>query len=112
MVMTMSPRVAAPLIDPTLAPPAATSASTAAPLTSKPSTWWPALMRLSAMGRPMLPSPMNPTLAMALPLFLPLARGRDREHEIRDEHCGFAENHPDAAAIDLREQELDRRHRD
>ena len=49
----------------TPAPPAATSLATAAALTSTPSTWWPALSRFCAIGRPMLPSPTNPMRAMA-----------------------------------------------
>ena len=44
--------------------PAAVAASRAAGDRSKPVTPWPARRRLSAMGRPMLPSPMNATSAI------------------------------------------------
>src|SRR5262249_59986291 len=43
--------------------------------------------------------------------FRPLARGRDGEEEIRDQHRHLAKDHPDLPAIDLREQELDGHHR-
>ena len=54
--LTASAMLAAPL------PPSETSLSILSWLRLKPVTVWPALTRLMAMGRPMMPSPMTATL--------------------------------------------------
>ena len=64
MVITTSTPSAASAALPTASMPSATAASIAACTTSKPFTLWPALSRLTAMGPPMLPSPMNPMSVM------------------------------------------------
>src|SRR5690348_8262575 len=67
MVMTISTPLAAAFALPTACPPEAASASTCALFMSKPCTACPALMRFCAIGRPMLPRPMKPILAMCCP---------------------------------------------
>src|SRR5262245_65450963 len=81
MVTTASTSDAAPLMPSAAAPPAATSLSTAALVTSKPAIECPALIRLSDIGKPILPRPMKPMRAM---VFLPDSRSRwaiERRHQ-------------------------------
>src|SRR5438067_6208834 len=115
MVMTASTLDAALSIPPAAAPPPATSLSTAAVLTSKPATECPALLRLSDIGNPMLPSPMNPTRAMDFLPILPRsrrarARRHERETDIGEDRRKLAEHHDKTPAVDLRKDQLHRRH--
>src|SRR5512138_3488910 len=65
MVTTASAPSSTPAADPNTPIPAALAACKAAGTTSKPVTSCPALARLRAIGRPMLPRPTNPMRAMA-----------------------------------------------
>src|SRR5262245_23823645 len=118
MVITASASVHASAIDCTLVPPPAASRAPASSLTSKPETAWPILVKFSAMGSPLLPGPMKPTFAMAFlhpgyryrvrvtPLFRLLARGHQRKPQIGTEQNQLHRDDPDAAAVDLRKQQL------
>src|SRR5262245_1201707 len=120
MVITASASLHASAIDCTFVPPPAASRAPASSLTSKPETAWPILTRFAAMGSPILPSPIKPTFAMAflhpwlsLPppghfLFRLLARGHHRKRQIRAEQDQLDRDDPDAAAKDLRKQQLHR----
>src|SRR5262245_66208157 len=116
MVITASASLHVSAIDCTFVPPPAASRAPASSLTSKPETAWPILIRFSAIGSPILPSPMKPTFAMAFlhpgyryrvrvtPLFRLLALGHQRKPQI-----GPAQDHlhraaPDIAAKDVRTQ--------
>ena len=69
MVMTTSASLTASAMLVAPLPPSETSLSILSWLRLKPVTVWPALTRLMAMGRPMIPSPMTATLLMMV-LFL------------------------------------------
>ena len=64
MVMTTSASLTASAMLVAPLPPSETSLSILSWLRLKPVTVWPALTRLMAMGRPMIPSPMTATLLM------------------------------------------------
>jgi hypothetical protein len=64
MVTTTSALASASGMEAAPTPPAATCRSTAAGLTSVPTTRCPALTRLAAMGPPMLPRPMKAMVLM------------------------------------------------
>ena len=68
MVMTTSASFTASAMPVAPRPPWAMSASILSWLRLKPVTVWPALTRLIAMGRPMMPRPMTATLLMIVPL--------------------------------------------
>ncbi len=68
MVMTTSASLTASAMLVAPLPPSETSLSILSWLRLKPVTVWPALTRLMAMGRPMIPSPMTATLLMMVPL--------------------------------------------
>src|SRR5262245_51265060 len=124
MVITASASLHVSAIDCTFVPRPAASRAPASSLTSKPETAWPILIRFSAIGSPILPSPMKPTFAMAFlhpgyryrvrvtPLFRLLARGHQRKPQIGPEQDHLHRDDPDVAAKDLRKQQLHRRHRD
>src|SRR5262245_64885549 len=97
MVITASASLHVSAIDCTFVPPPAASRAPASSLTSKPETAWPILIRFSAIGSPILPSPMKPTFAMAFLhpgyryrvrvtlLFRVIARGDHRRPQIGPE---------------------------
>src|SRR5271154_1734723 len=93
MVMTISsPATAAAALGATL-PPALPRASSAAGTRSKPSTRWPALTRLAAIGPPMLPRPMKAMVLMTSSrlLFedeLALAQALKIARDLRRAHLG------------------------
>src|SRR5689334_13406098 len=74
----MSPAPAACAADAAASPPFAARASAAFGTRSKPATRWPAPTRLAAIGAPILPSPINPIVAIA-----GLLRGSRRSRETR-----------------------------
>src|SRR5262249_20517090 len=82
MVTTKSTPLAASSTEVALLAPDCTTKFTASSLRSNTLRLWPALIRLRAIGAPMLPTPMNPTRAMML-LLTPRARARGRR-------CHFA----------------------
>src|SRR5664279_1199677 len=116
MVMTTSARAAAVLAVSTPTPPAALSLATAAALISTPSTWWPALSRFCAIGKPMLPSPTNAMRAMtpsplyfsSLRLFL---RRFQRQSQIKHKQAAFQQIAQQTAAEHLRKKYFNRQHR-
>jgi hypothetical protein len=69
MVMTTSASLTASAMLVAPLPPSETSLSILSWLRLKPVTAWPALTRLMAMGRPMIPSPITATLLIVV-LFL------------------------------------------
>src|SRR5262249_825230 len=77
MVTTKSTPLAASPIEAARLAPDCTTKFTASSLRSKTLRVWPALIKLRAIGAPMLPTPMNPTRAMML-LLTPPARARGR----------------------------------
>src|SRR3954466_6468851 len=91
MVTTISTPLAAAFTLSAACPPEPANASTCALLMSKPCTAWPALTRFCAIGRPMLPRPMKPILAMCLPLRLLLRLDLRRLGELHG-HVGFLGN--------------------
>src|SRR5262249_47623760 len=116
MVTTASTSDAAPLMPSAAAPPAATRLPTAALVTSKPAIECPALIRLSDIGKPILPRPMKPMRAM---VFLPdsrsrwaLARRHHRESDIGEYRRQLAEHDKEASAVNLGKEQLDRCHGD
>ncbi len=62
--MTISFAAAAAAADAAAVPPFAARLSTAVAMRSKPVTRCPALTRLAAIGAPILPSPINPIVAI------------------------------------------------
>src|SRR5690242_16741443 len=96
MVITTSAPAHASATVVAAAPPAALSRPTDGFATSKPVTACPPLSRFCAIGKPMLPSPMNPMRAIAVPLsslwpdrralLRMLARRLDREKQIACNH--------------------------
>src|SRR5436309_16044377 len=62
--MTISPAPAAAAADAAALPPFTARRSTASDTRSKPVTRCPALTRLAAIGAPILPSPINPIIAI------------------------------------------------
>src|SRR5262249_27620185 len=100
-------------------PPPATSLSTWPALRSNPMTCWPALMRLSAIGSPILPRPMKPIAISVLPgdpiwlvLFGTFARRQHGQADIERDGDELPQDDYDRSAVDLREEQCDRRHRD
>jgi hypothetical protein len=65
IVITISP-AAALATDATAWPPFLASASVALGTRSNAVTWWPAPTRLAAIGAPILPSPINPIVAIPI----------------------------------------------
>src|SRR4051812_4908166 len=117
--MTISTPVAAAAAEAAALPPAATTFSTWPALTSKPSTACPALIRLSAMGRPILPSPMKPIRVIlvllpqrlmipraARPSLGPVAGGHEGEPHIEQDRHELRHDGRHADAIDLRKEHL------
>jgi hypothetical protein len=64
MVTTASTSATACAMVVAVSPPLARWAARAVGLRSKPMTWWPALSRFAAMGRPMLPRPIRATFML------------------------------------------------
>src|SRR5579864_243118 len=67
IVITHSTSVTAAFAEPDALAPASTSVCTACAFRSNTLTVWPAFSRLSAIGAPMLPSPMKPIFMMSSP---------------------------------------------
>src|SRR5215813_5598533 len=118
MVITTSTSLHASASEFARPPPLAASLSLACSLRSKPVTASPALSRFWAIGSPILPSPMNPTFAMAssTPVVVNssrlLARGHEREPQVDAEQQHVHYDDPHVSAVDLRKQELHRGHGD
>src|SRR5262245_1838081 len=116
MVITTSTSLHASAIEFAPLPPLAASLSVACALRSNPVTAYSALSRFWAIGSPILPSPMNPTFAMAssTPVVVNssrlLARGHEREPQVDAEQQHVHHDDPHVSAVDLRKQELHRSH--
>src|SRR5271167_5033029 len=116
MVITISASLHASTAEFARVPPSPASRSLAYSLRSKPETAWPDLTRLRAIGNPILPSPMKPIVAIAvLPLccaasFRLFACSHQHEPQIRAEQCHLDQHNQHASAVDLRKQDLHRRH--
>src|SRR5262249_32341227 len=134
MVITTSAPAQASATEVAAAPFAALRRPTDALTTSKPVTRCPPLSRFCAIGKPMLPSPMKPMRAMAVPS-LPhgeaarapsrnhgqktllttslrmLARRLDGEKQIRRDHHTLQHRDHWHRAVDLLEEHRDHRHR-
>src|SRR5262249_27505231 len=98
VMITSAPRQAAGTESAAL-PLADASLDSAGFTTSKPMTSWPALSRFCAIGRPMLPSPMNPIFAMCLSpqlvaqLLRLFARGQNSKRQIGDDQRRLEDQH-------------------
>src|SRR3954463_15936584 len=84
IVMTTSPDLAASLPESQALPPAPVSSSGTGLMSYRWSSC-PPLIRLWAMGRPMMPSPMKPTFMLCLPRY---RRGSARPARQPAEPCG------------------------
>src|SRR6516225_2832956 len=118
MVITTSTSLHASASEFAPLPPLASSLSVAWALRSKPVTASSALSRFWAIGSPILPSPMNPTFAMAssTPVAVNSSRlltcGHQREPQVDAEQQHVHHDDPHVSAVDLRKQELHRSHGD
>src|SRR5438552_3865482 len=101
--------------EPGMLPPAAPKFSTAVSLTSSPLTEWPALSRLRAIGKPMLPRPTKPIRAIAVLVLAHLSLEAAHRHGITDfkRHEIFADFQRAIISLPrLRDQIVDRGRRD
>src|SRR6516164_9061656 len=118
MVITTSTSLHASASEFAPLPPLASSLSVAWALRSKPVTASSALSRFWAIGSPILPSPMNPTFAMAssTPVAVNSSRlltcGHQREPQVDAEQQHVHYDDPHVSAVDLRKQELNCGHGD
>src|SRR5215468_41211 len=113
MVMIASALPHAAAIVSAATPPLPASLPASEGTASKPATSWPALTRLAAIGKPMLPSPMKPMRAIGTSCrsSLVFARGEQRQDEIGQDRNHARRHNDQVGAVDLIEEQLDHDHR-